>query len=66
MRSRLLARGAFGALSIAAMAAFIILWFAWRSLENYFSFARVFAMAGDALVAGLGVEANAAPPIAAA
>ena len=30
-----------------------ILWFAWRSLQNYFSFAGVFAMAGDeAIVAG--------------
>ena len=31
----------------------LILWFAWRSLQNYFSFAGVFAMAGDeAIVAG--------------
>lgn len=30
-----------------------ILWFAWRSLQNYFSFAGVFAMAGDeSIVAG--------------
>lgn len=25
----------------------VILWFAWRSLQNYFSFAGIFAMAGD-------------------
>ena len=31
----------------------LILWFAWRSLQNYFSFAGIFAMAGDeGLVAG--------------
>ncbi len=31
----------------------LILWFAWRSLQNYFSFAGVFAMAGDeAIVTG--------------
>src|SRR5260221_12790723 len=62
----LLARGFYGALSIAAMVALVailwrwwrklpngtlvfpgtILWFAWRSLQNYFSFAGVFAMAG--------------------
>jgi len=28
----------------------LILWFAWRSLQNYFSFAGVFAMAGDEAV----------------
>jgi len=32
-----------------------VLWFAWRSLQNYFSFAAVFALAGDeAVVAGDG------------
>ena len=31
----------------------IVLWFAWRSLQNYFSFTAVFAMSGDeGLVAG--------------
>ena len=69
----LLARGAYGALSVAVLAGLLIvlwrawrrlpngtlvfpstiLWFAWRSLQNYFSFAGVFAMAGDeAIVAG--------------
>ena len=76
----LFARGLYGALSIAAMVALLvvlwrwwrklpngtvvfpstILWFAWRSLQNYFSFAGVFAMAGDeAIVAGDGVDATA-------
>lgn len=32
-----------------------ILWFAWRSLQNYFAFAALFAMSGDdAMVAGEG------------
>ncbi len=79
----LLARGFYGALSIAAMVALVavlwrwwrklpngtlvfpgtILWFAWRSLQNYFSFAGVFAMAGDeAIVAdGSPAEAISAP-----
>jgi uncharacterized membrane protein len=69
----LFARGVYGALSLTAMAALLlvlwrwwrklpngtlvfpslILWFAWRSLQNYFSFAGVFAMAGDeAIVTG--------------
>ena len=69
----LLARGAYGVLSIAVLVGLLallwrawrrvpngtlvfpstILWFAWRSLQNYFSFAGVFAMAGDeAIVAG--------------
>jgi hypothetical protein len=31
----------------------VVLWFAWRSLQNYFSFTAVFAMSGDeGLVAG--------------
>jgi hypothetical protein len=25
----------------------LVLWFAWRSLQNYFGFAGVFAMIGD-------------------
>jgi hypothetical protein len=33
----------------------VVLWFAWRSLQNYFSFAGVFALIGDeAVVAGDG------------
>ena len=76
----LLARGVYGAASIAVMAALLvllwrawrrlpngtlvfpstILWFAWRSLQNYFSFAGVFAMAGDeAIVAGDAMDATA-------
>lgn len=45
-----------------------ILWFAWRSLQNYFSFAGVFAMAGDELiVAGADAEldgGSGVPPAA--
>jgi hypothetical protein len=63
----LFARGAYGALSLAVLAALLVLlyrrwrmlsngtvvfpsvglWFAWRSLQNYFSFAAVFAMTVD-------------------
>jgi hypothetical protein len=79
----LLARGIYGALSITAMAALLvvlsrswrklpngtlvfpslILWFAWRSLQNYFSFAGVFAMAGDeTIVAGEALDEPMASP----
>jgi hypothetical protein len=74
----LFARGVYGALSIAAMAAFIVvlwrwwrrlpsgalvfptvaLWFAWRSLQNYFSFAGVFAIAADEAVAAADAPAE--------
>lgn len=30
----------------------LVLWFAWRSLQNYFSFAAVFALAGDEDIVG--------------
>src|SRR5260221_11979183 len=75
----LLARGFYGALSIAAMVALVailwrwwrklpngtpvfpgpILWFAWPSLQNYFSFAGVFAMAGDEAIVADGSPAGA-------
>ncbi len=79
----LLARGAYGVLSIGVLVGLVtllwrgwrrlpngtlvfpstILWFAWRSLQNYFSFAGVFAMAGDeAIVAGEPPPAAAVPP----
>lgn len=70
----LFARGAYGAITIAALAALLVvlyrwwrrlsngtvvfpsvgLWFAWRSLQNYFSFTAVFAMTVDETT--LGVE----------
>src|SRR6266566_9427876 len=39
-----------------------ILWFAWRSLQNYFSFAGVFAMAGEEAIVADGSAAEAIPP----
>ncbi|HEV2011588.1 MAG TPA: hypothetical protein VGS17_11245, partial [Candidatus Limnocylindria bacterium] len=72
----LLPRGAYGILSLVAMAGLLtvlwhrwrrlplgalvfpslVLWFAWRSLQNYFSFAGVLALAGDEDLLGDGAE----------
>ena len=81
----LLARGAYGVLSIAVLVGLLtllwrgwrrlpngtlvfpstILWFAWRSLQNYFSFAGVFAMAGDEAIVAGDPRADAGPTPAA-
>lgn len=64
----LFARGVYGAASaISLVFPSLVLWFAWRSLQNSFSFTAVFAMSGDeGLVAGdsLRPDAPITPPSA--
>jgi uncharacterized membrane protein len=40
----------------------VILWFAWRSLQNYFSFAGVMALVSDDAIAEGAPDGSSAPP----